>query len=950
MPKLEAGKRYHIVCQQFTQGCVTDGATAGRNTPLYYLTNATKADETYWTFDTEQGFLFTIRNAKTGQYVTYDGVRQDSPELRRYVSMTDAPDGERSLWLIEQQQEGVYVIRNYSQYDHLWDVRVDSYCVGTYSNSGNGNQNQTFYFLDEEGNRVGERAANDTGDGFDVSSWLDATTDSPDGWTFEGDSWTDPGFGSYWNGEAFVESPFLERWNDTNRGPLRNGSLSQQLANLPQGDYSLQADIIAVRQSGGGGWWGGQPEEVGYGVYLFANGNETEAGTNNERPQTYTVAASVAAEGTMELGVRIRQTNANWAACDNFMLIFHGTEEEMIEGEKAKVRKELSDFFTQAEIDAMLMKAGDDFYALEELRKSTSTMASIDPLARALRELTIDGRSLVWVESLDLYLCTLPLEHFNTNYAGSVSYTSREGYGPLSIDGASVASGMTHRFNGVSGGRNYRFSVKADDGTTITKNVTFTSLPVVKIYGSFNNEYSMGSIIVHEPDQVAPAMLSMKAKWRGGITNSNGKHKRNYHVKLLDENGEKIERKFFGLRNDNSWILESCQVDMSRIRNRVLTDLWNDYCTPPYYIRQETKALSGSRGHFVELILNDEYRGIYCMTENMDRKQMKLKKYDETDGTIHGQLWKSKDWSYAVFMGHNRDNNYYPGTSPVSFNNWSESWDQYYVKYPDIEDLGQTDWQTLYNAVDFVCTSSDTNFQRYFAEYFDLPVVVDYYILMETILSTDNHGKNMFFAVYDKQKSKKITLGVWDMDATCGQRWSDDYFHQPLLRPDQDYEQFITYNEHGDYNLFRRLRNTNAEDFNMKVRLRYRDLRSNFLATENILDRFRTYLDEFKTSGAAQREYDKWNGDTDIARHNLDFDNEMEYLEDWFTRRMDYLDTHRFDIASLPSEVTSIGASEPDHLRNAYYDLQGQRVASADEGDRLPAGVYIQNGKKIVKK
>ena len=37
-----------------------------------------------------------------------------------------------------------------------------------------------------------------------------------------------------------------------------------------------------------------------------------------------------------------------------------------------------------------------------------------------------------------------------------------------------------------------------------------------------------------------------------------------------------------------------------------------------------------------------------------------------------------------------------------------------------------------------------------------MPVLIDYYILMETILSTDNHGKNMFFAVYDKEEDKKM--------------------------------------------------------------------------------------------------------------------------------------------------------------------------------------------------
>jgi spore coat protein CotH len=272
------------------------------------------------------------------------------------------------------------------------------------------------------------------------------------------------------------------------------------------------------------------------------------------------------------------------------------------------------------------------------------------------------------------------------------------------------------------------------------------------------------------------------------------------------------------------------------------------------------------------------------------------------------------------------------------------------VKYPDFEDYGyQTDWTTLYNAVDFVCHSSDDDFREHFAEYFDLPLVIDYYILMETILATDNHGKNMFFACYDMQKDKKITFGVWDMDATCGQRWSDQYYHWSGMQPEQDYATYIWNNEHGDYNLFKRLRDTNADDFNMQVRLRYRDLRDNYLATENILNRFSTYLNRFKLCGADQREYDKWNGDSDISNLALDFDDEMEYLTDWFTRRLNYLDTQRFDIGSLPpSGISSMTLASQGSSK--VYNLRGQQVGTADQLKQLPAGIYIIGGKKVVVK
>ena len=948
-PKFEAGKRYFIVCQQFPQGCVTDGATANRNTPLYYSTTTNQNEENLWIFEEVYWGNFTIKNAKTGQYVTYDGVRQDSPQLRRYVSMTNEIDGNKSLWSIrEQPQENVYQIRNVEQDDHIWDVRVDSYCVGTYSNTGDSNQNQCFLFYDENGQVIGERADNYTPEGFDVSSWLEATSESLDFWQVDGGWFLNTGAGGAHIGDmAYLYAPFIENWHESAQGPLEDCSLTQTLQNLPSGTYTLQADMMAVRQAYG---WG-QGDRPATGVQLFANDYKTKVATGNDPPERFSVDFVLDDSGIVTLGVSAKNTNANWIAIDNIQVLYHGTDEEMLEGEKEKIRKELADYFTPNEIEARISACGNSFYELEQLRKSIATMASTDPLAKAMKNLHVEERALVYVESLDLYLCTLPLENFGSTYQARIDYEPREGYGTLTIDGTKVEPGSNYRFQNVRGGRNYRFSITDPDGKKIEKSITFTSLPVVKIYGSFNNDYQQGSIIVHETDKAAPELLRMKAKWRGGITNSNGKHKRNYHVKLLDENGEKLETKFFGLRNDNSWILESCQVDMSRIRNRVLTDLWNDYSTPPYYIDQEPKAKSGTRGQFVELILNDEYRGIYCMTENMDRKQLKLKKHDDEANVTHGQLWKSKDWSYGVFMGHDYNSNNYPMRHPSSYYPRSEMWENYQVKYPAFEDYDYTtDWETLYNAVDFVCTSTNNVFKQHFSEYFDMPVVIDYYILMETILSTDNHGKNMYFAVYDKQVDKKITFAVWDMDATCGQRWSDEYYHSYLLRPDQDYAQFITNNEHGDYNLFRRLRNTDTEDFNMKVRLRYRDLRQNWLSTESILNRFRTQLDEFKTCGAAQREYDRWSKDSDVANRELDFTVEMDYLDDWFTRRMEYLDKTRFKISELPNGIKGVQTLPTTADTDAIYNLRGQKIGTADHAEHLPAGIYIVNGRKVVVK
>lgn len=961
VPSLKSGRRYHIVVAAHPNGCIVDGNSAGQAAPLYYLQTATKDAWTYWEFKEESEGKYSIRNAATGKYITYDGERIEAS--KRYVGLTDSMDGDNSLWRFGDVGTNSWAIISVGHPAGRLDVRDGSNLVGTFDTNNTSNI-ETFYFYDVAGAQVTEKT-DDTGDGFNVDSWLDATMSSLIGWDTGGFFMNTNG--NYHNGSANITAPFIEKWHNSNQGGLGTDHLLQHLDYLPAGKYTISADFIATYQ--------GNASTTVRGVNFVCGTTTTAVATANNTPVRKTVNINFGG-GTLDVGVSLTSTNANWVAIDNLHIIYNGTSKQLIDGEKTKTVAELSDFYDQSaarhkadSVAALYTDTTDIFAALETLRKSVAAMPKPDPIVKGLTGLTIGGHNLAYDSRTETYLVSIPESNFDGNYTTTVTYSKKDGWADLSIDGVTVPTGNSYTFKNVSGDQSYTIATTDSYGKAVQRNLSFTFLPVVQIYGTFSNEYSKGFIRVTEPDKDHASLLNMKAKWRGGITNGSGKHKRNYHVKLQTADGKKDEHEFFDLREDNSWILESCQVDMARCRNRVVTDLWNDFSTPPYYKSMEKKARTGTRGHFVEVTLNDQYVGIYCMTENMDRKQMKLKKQDD-DGTVHGQLWKSTDWTYAVFMGHEPNSTNYPRRAPSNYNNNNEAWESYEVKYPDYEDNGnKTDWSTLYNAVKFVCTSSDNEFKQNFGNYFDYPLVMDYYILMETTLSTDNHGKNMYFAVYDKQKDKKITFGVWDLDGTLGQRWSDAYYHNTnLMNPERDYTEYITKEEHGDYNIFRRLRATNYNNFNEEVRQRYSDLRKTWLNTDSLLARFSRYLTAFKNSGAEAREAARWNGDTDIERHNIDFTNEYAYLTDWITRRMNYLDKTRFDIASLSTGISSTKADgysvsgygnsiviTSDSQRTVnIYSVNGSLVRKVNVGqgttevNGLPGGIYIVGHKKIV--
>ena len=46
----------------------------------------------------------------------------------------------------------------------------------------------------------------------------------------------------------------------------------------------------------------------------------------------------------------------------------------------------------------------------------------------------------------------------------------------------------------------------------------------------------------------------------------------------------------------------------------------------------------------------------------------------------------------------------------------SETWGAFEVKYPELDDLEETDYSTLYNAISFVVNSSDEEFTAHVSE------------------------------------------------------------------------------------------------------------------------------------------------------------------------------------------------------------------------------------------
>lgn len=539
---------------------------------------------------------------------------------------------------------------------------------------------------------------------------------------------------------------------------------------------------------------------------------------------------------------------------------------------------------------------------------------------QSFAQFTINGRSVIYDKVSDTYMVSIPENVFGTDYEVSITLDATAGWNNLSIEGTDIADSYT--FKQVEGNKIYKIHALEGDKEVYSQ-LTFTFLPLLVLQGSFGYDYAQGSMSLYSPDATEPTISLIKAKWRGGSTNTADKHKRNYKIKSINFKGKSQDISLLGMREDNNWILDAGQIDLFRLRNRIATEIWNDFATKPYYASKEPKAKSGVAGKVVEVILNNEYRGIYSLTEAMDRKELKLKKYDDKNQEFHGQLWKVSSWDKATFWDIDKD-----------YDNTQETWHAFETKYPDIDDVNPTDYSPLYEAIDFVVNSNDEAFKKEVGDYFDIPVLIDYQLFLETLKPVDNNGKNMYWGIYDVAKSKKLTLAIWDLDASVGQDWHcSTPLHPDYVLPNTDL------GVKDVFNLYHRLSSLNVDNYNEKVTSRYQELRKTYFSEENLISRYQGYYDMLVKSGAASREEYKWSKDSDIGGYPLNFKSEIEYIKNWIINRLNYLDANQFPNSTNIYDVYRSEGSK----QKSVYNMLGQKVGSSYKG------LKIMNGKKYYK-
>lgn len=474
------------------------------------------------------------------------------------------------------------------------------------------------------------------------------------------------------------------------------------------------------------------------------------------------------------------------------------------------------------------------------------------------------------------YFYTLPVNNQNS----AVIFLAGQHIASLLIDGEAFPNGGSFSGSRFKPGNLIQITPVNGLGTAGKPvNLVLTSLPLVMITTS--------ETIVNEPKRVCHISLidplnrtnknqhyfpphRAGIEIRGGLAQAFPK--KSYAIEFwypgIDEEVEE-GTSLLGIRNDGDWILDAMYVDRSRVRNRVSMDLWTDISKVPH-IGHEPNAVNGSRGYFVELFLNDTYQGLYCLSDRVDRKQLKL-------DIKEGFSYKASHWSLSTeFI-----------SGEASFNNSSDTWDGWELSYQGENGATRSPrvkWEPLRDFIRFTAQSSNAVFKSELESRIDLANLTDYLLVTNALGADDNTGKNSFFSFYNDANSR-FFITAWDLDATWGRKWNGSKIDlrdgefigvTGIARTDSRYCRPNAF--------FQRLMRENPSDIKQLLKVRWQQLRNDELSHSKLSARVETYKQQLVGSGAYERERSRWPGSAE------ELNGESAFMISWIENRLRQMD------------------------------------------------------------
>ena len=362
---------------------------------------------------------------------------------------------------------------------------------------------------------------------------------------------------------------------------------------------------------------------------------------------------------------------------------------------------------------------------------------------------------------------------------------------------------------------------------------------------------------------------------------------------LLADDDSNNNVSLLGFPSENDWVLNSLAYDPSMIR---------DYLS---YQLASNMGNYAPRVKYIEVIVNDDYKGVYILTEKIkrDSDRVNLKKIKDSDNSLPevtgGYIIKADKTTGGDEVAWTM-----VGSGGGSTN--------FLYHYPKTENISSQQTDYIKNVFTDLETNSENNsIANGYPSIIDVPSFVDYMIMAEIASNPDSYQFSTFF---HKDRGGKLRAGpVWDYNLSYG----NDLFVFEFDRSFYDLWQFEFDNSGAKFwkDLFYN------DTFNCYLAKRWFELTTtnqplNYSTITSLIDEFVSLLSESQV-----RELQRWPPQEDWPTVADQTEN-IAAMKIWIQNRIDWIDSN------IGSFSNCLNVSVPDLvISKIHYNPQDDEAA-----------------------
>ena len=381
------------------------------------------------------------------------------------------------------------------------------------------------------------------------------------------------------------------------------------------------------------------------------------------------------------------------------------------------------------------------------------------------------------------------------------------------------------------------------------KKLFITSLSVMNI--SFNETDEVVDITLYDnmkfkkSELVDISSLNGYFKQRGATSGISDK--KSYRLELTEN------KSLLNMRRDDDWILNSLFLDETYMREKVAYEIWNDI-----------SEINNHYGEYVELIINNEYKGLYLLQERVDHKTFEVNSEENF-------LYSIRDFKNDRQVTEDSEVRY---TNDVIINEFS------------LEKSNDTNFDTMKNNLIkldefFINGKNDDLF------YYNINNFLEYNIFINLVSGADNVYKNTKLMLVKNEQKYELTKTPWDLDM--------------IMRNRQLPKEWVNDENKIFYDLARNSNYFENDDLIVLESSIYNNLKEEFYDEKYIKRIIKKYSQQLIKSGSLIRDVDMWgvaylDGITytefrDYEKFNMQtYLEAVEYIEKNLINRIEILD------------------------------------------------------------